>query len=77
MDSEVWFMVLVNLTGEEIFTMCFGHLFHRQLLATATELLFPRVHPLEGEAWVRIVIWQNFKVHILTKCDFLQEQAIN
>ena len=76
MDSEEGLMVLADLAGEEIFTVCLGHPFHRQLLVAATELLFPRIHPLEGEAWVRIGKWQNFKVHILTKWDFLQEQAI-
>ena len=76
MDSEEGLIVLADLTGEEIFTMCLGHPFHCQLLLAAIELLFPRVHPLEGEAWVIISKWQNFKVHILTKCDLLQEQVM-
>ena len=76
MDFEVGLLVLADLAGEEILTVCLGHPFHCQLLVAATELLFPRIHPLEGEAWVRIGKRQNFEVHILTKCDFLQEQEI-
>ena len=76
MDSEVGLLVLADLAGEEILTVCLGHPFHRQLLVAATELLFPRIHPLEGEAWVRIGKWQNFEVNILTKCHFLQEQEM-
>ena len=59
-DSEEGVMVLADLAGEEIFTVCLGHPFHCQLLVAATELLFPRIHPLEGEAWVRIGKRQNF-----------------
>ena len=76
LDSDEGLMVLADLAGEEIFTVCLGHPFHCQLLVDATELLFPRIHPLEGEAWVVISKWQNFEVHILTKFDFLQKQAM-
>ena len=76
MDTEEEFIILADLTGEEICTVCLGNSFHCQLLLAAVELLFPRIHPLEGEARVMISKWQNFKVYILTKCDFLQEQAM-